>query len=73
MPVSAAAWNRLSGSAVITGIKNGPERTASAIADILNGFFMDPGHSVAIKCQILLAINPENLLNGTHDNTPCIT
>jgi hypothetical protein len=73
MPVSAATWNMLSGIAGITGIKNGPERTASAIADILHGFFMDPGHSVSIKFQILRAINPENPLNGTHDNTPCIT
>jgi hypothetical protein len=73
MPIPAATGNMLSGSAGITGIHNGPERTASAIADIFHGIFMDSGHSVAIKFQILLAINPEDLLNGTHDNTPCIT
>jgi len=49
MSVSAAAWDRLYVLTVITSIKDGPEGTASAITDILNGFFMDFWHSVAIK------------------------
>jgi hypothetical protein len=73
MSVSAAAWDRLSGITVITDINKGSEGTASAITNILNGFFMDFGHSFSIKFQILLTINPEYLLYGTHDNTPCIT
>jgi hypothetical protein len=73
MPVPAAAWNRLSGITVITGINDGPEGTASAITDIPDDLFMYPGHSFSIKFQILSAIDPENLLNGAHDNTPCIT
>jgi hypothetical protein len=73
MPVSAAAWNRISGIAFIADIKKSSEGTASAIADILHGLFMDFGHSFSIKFQILFSINPEYLLYSTHDNTPCIT
>ena len=73
MSVSAATGDGLDGITVITGINKGSEGTASAITDILNGFFMDFGHSFSIKSQILLTINPEYLLYGAHDNTPCIT
>jgi len=73
MPVPTATGNILSGSAGITGIQNGSEGTASAISYILNGFFMERGHSVSIQFQILFSVPPENLLNGTHDSTPCIT
>jgi hypothetical protein len=72
MPVPAAAWNRLYVLTVIAGIKNGSEGTASAVTDILNGFYMDFGHPVSIEFQILFAVNLEYFLNGAHDNTPCI-
>jgi hypothetical protein len=73
MSVSTAAWDRLSDIAVITGIKNGSKRATSAITDIPHNLFMDVRHSISIKFQILFAINPEDILNSTHDNTPCIT
>jgi len=73
MPVSTATGNILSGSTVITDINKGSEGTASAITNILHGFFMERGHSVSIQFQILFSVPPENLLNGTHDSTPCIT
>jgi hypothetical protein len=73
MPVPAAAWNRLSGITVITGINDGSEGTASALTDIPDGFFMDFGHSISIKFHVLLSINPEDILNSAHDSTPCIT
>ena len=70
--VSAAARNGLPGITVIAGIKNGPKGTASAITDIPDSFLVYFRHFVFIKLQILLSINPEDLLNGAHDNTPCI-
>jgi len=73
MPIPAAAWNRVAGIAVIADIKNGPERTASAVSDIFNGFFMELRHTVSIKFQVLPAVNPEDILYSTHDSTPCIT
>ena len=73
MPVSAAAGDRLAGIAVIADIKNGSERAASAITDILNGLFMYPRHSISIELQILRTVYLEYFLNSTHDSTPCIT
>jgi len=73
MPVSAAAWDRLSDIAFITGINNGSEGAASATTDIPHDLFMELGHSIPVKLHILFAIHPEDSLNSTHDNTPCIT
>lgn len=73
MPVSAAARDGFYNIAVITGIQDGSKRAVSALTYIADNLFMDPWHPVSIKFQILFPKHAEDLLNGVHDSTPCIT
>ena len=72
MPVSASTVKLMGRAAFFTSVLNHAVRAGSAFHDGLHDLFVDWRHAITVAGQIRRTRILEDLLNGAHDNTPCI-